>query len=282
MSQVASRAATKTGNKGDGAPEKGVIAPPEVVFKMSKKIAQLTKVIYYLNTKNEDHNVEIQSLIDAYEEELAEVIKDGTTQVADLKVRLETTELKVSEADKMIQTYVNTIQNQEEELRNCYTREEALKEQVQDIARRTSEELESNLKSMENLTQSQQLERDMNMAVQLKEMKEKHREQIEKMEADNAKTLKQFIEDLKNAQAMVKDTVSSMTQQMDDQKQTMQREINRMKTDHESELKNLENQYIATQKQLEEELEHVTKRYKEVSESLATAQQTIKVYVFSS
>jgi hypothetical protein len=40
---------------------------------MSKKIAQLTKVIYFLNTKNEDHHVEIQSLIDAYEEELGEV-----------------------------------------------------------------------------------------------------------------------------------------------------------------------------------------------------------------
>ena len=40
---------------------------------MSKKIAQLTKVIYYLNTKNEDHSVEVQSLIDAYEDEIAEV-----------------------------------------------------------------------------------------------------------------------------------------------------------------------------------------------------------------
>ncbi|ORY37894.1 hypothetical protein BCR33DRAFT_769488 [Rhizoclosmatium globosum] len=74
MSQAATRAATKTGGKGEVPSEKGVFAPPEVVFKMSKKIAQLTKVIYYLNTKNEDHNVEIQSLIDAYEDELTEVL----------------------------------------------------------------------------------------------------------------------------------------------------------------------------------------------------------------
>ncbi|KAJ3025703.1 UNVERIFIED_CONTAM: hypothetical protein HDU68_006785 [Siphonaria sp. JEL0065] len=244
---------------------------------MSKKIAQLTKVIYYLNTKNEDHNVEIQSLIDAYEDELAEVIKDGTSQVADLKIQLETTELKVVDAEKMIQTYVNTIQNQEEELRNCYTREEALKEQVQDIARRTSEELESNLRNMEDLTQSQQLEREMNMSVQMREMREKHREEMDKLQADNAKSLKQLMDDLKNAQTLVKDTMSNMAQQLDDQKQTFQREIDRLKADHDKEIKALEAQYTATQKQLEEEVEHMTKRYKEVSESLAENQQTVRI-----
>lgn len=30
---------------------------PDIQFKMSKKIAQLTKVIYQLNSKNEDHQV---------------------------------------------------------------------------------------------------------------------------------------------------------------------------------------------------------------------------------
>ena len=52
---------------------KGISAPPDVGYKMSKKIAQLTKVIYYLNTKNEDHNVEVQSLAEAYEDEIEDV-----------------------------------------------------------------------------------------------------------------------------------------------------------------------------------------------------------------
>ncbi|KAJ3080344.1 hypothetical protein HDU99_008642, partial [Rhizoclosmatium hyalinum] len=103
MSQATTRAATKTGGKGEVPSEKGVFAPPEVVFKMSKKIAQLTKVIYYLNTKNEDHNVEIQSLIDAYEDELTEAIKDGTNKITELKLGLEMTEAKVIEAEKQIQ-----------------------------------------------------------------------------------------------------------------------------------------------------------------------------------
>ena len=32
---------------------------PDLHHKMSKKIAQLTKVIYHLNTKNEDHQTEL-------------------------------------------------------------------------------------------------------------------------------------------------------------------------------------------------------------------------------
>ena len=47
----------------------------DVVFKMSKKIAQLTKVVYYLNTKTEDHSTEIESLIQNYEEEIDNVIE---------------------------------------------------------------------------------------------------------------------------------------------------------------------------------------------------------------
>lgn len=43
---------------------------PDLHHKMSKKIAQLTKVIYHLNSKNEEHNDDLTSLADAYETEI--------------------------------------------------------------------------------------------------------------------------------------------------------------------------------------------------------------------
>ena len=43
---------------------------PDLHHKMSKKIAQLTKVIYHLNTKNEEHTDDLGSLADAYETEI--------------------------------------------------------------------------------------------------------------------------------------------------------------------------------------------------------------------
>ena len=46
---------------------------PDFHHKMSKKIAQLTKVIYHLNTKNDDHEFQLNSLADAYESEIEDV-----------------------------------------------------------------------------------------------------------------------------------------------------------------------------------------------------------------
>ena len=43
---------------------------PDLHHKMSKKIAQLTKVIYHLNSKNEENNDDLTSLADAYETEI--------------------------------------------------------------------------------------------------------------------------------------------------------------------------------------------------------------------
>ena len=46
---------------------------PDFHHKMSKKIAQLTKVIYQLNTKNDDHTFQLQELSNTYENEIEEV-----------------------------------------------------------------------------------------------------------------------------------------------------------------------------------------------------------------
>ena len=40
---------------------------------MSKKIAQLTKVIFHLNSKNEDNQDDVAALSDAYETEIDQV-----------------------------------------------------------------------------------------------------------------------------------------------------------------------------------------------------------------
>ena len=40
---------------------------PDLHHKMSKKIAQLTKVIYHLNTRNDDHEAELAALTSQHE-----------------------------------------------------------------------------------------------------------------------------------------------------------------------------------------------------------------------
>ena len=46
------------------------VVTPDMLYKLSKKIAQLTKVIYSLNTKNDDLEVDLEAMKASYEEKL--------------------------------------------------------------------------------------------------------------------------------------------------------------------------------------------------------------------
>lgn len=82
MSDTAGGAAasgtTVNGDTGAGgnhtpSPQPPVVAP-DMMFKISKKIAQLTKVIYSLNTRNDDLELELEGLRANYEQRLAEAV----------------------------------------------------------------------------------------------------------------------------------------------------------------------------------------------------------------
>lgn len=47
-------------------------------LRMSKKIAQLTKVIYHLNTKSEDHDLDLQEMAEHYEAEIESILRSAT------------------------------------------------------------------------------------------------------------------------------------------------------------------------------------------------------------
>jgi hypothetical protein len=50
--------------------------PVELHHKMCKKVAQLTKVIFYLNTKNDEYESNLKAVVNAYESELDSTLKD--------------------------------------------------------------------------------------------------------------------------------------------------------------------------------------------------------------
>lgn len=57
------------------------IPTPEQSFKMCKKIAQLTKVVAYLHSKQSDFDTILQSTIESYEHEIFLVIKDAKNRI---------------------------------------------------------------------------------------------------------------------------------------------------------------------------------------------------------
>lgn len=70
-------AATPSNGSGAGAGAGG--GNPQVsaslLHKMSKKIAQLTKVIYLLNTKADEHEYNIECLEEAYEADIDAILR---------------------------------------------------------------------------------------------------------------------------------------------------------------------------------------------------------------
>ncbi|XP_053797239.1 protein FAM184B isoform X2 [Vidua chalybeata] len=65
----------------------------EMHTKMCKKIAQLTKVIYALNTKNDEHEDSIQALREAHEEEIQTILAETRETVLQCKSKVEEEQL---------------------------------------------------------------------------------------------------------------------------------------------------------------------------------------------
>eukprot|EP00758_Cryptobia_borreli_P013092 Tbor_TRINITY_DN5805_c3_g1::TRINITY_DN5805_c3_g1_i1::g.6743::m.6743 len=67
---------------------KEVVEAHDLNYKMSKKIAQLTKVIYQLNSRNEDNDTTVQNIADRYEEEIADIMCDAKKKISILREQL--------------------------------------------------------------------------------------------------------------------------------------------------------------------------------------------------
>ncbi|TPX60037.1 hypothetical protein PhCBS80983_g02046 [Powellomyces hirtus] len=129
--------------------------PPDIVYKISKKVAQLTKVIYYLNTKNEDHAVEIQSLAEAYEDEIQDVILDGRKRINVIREELDDSLKSINDKNDKLQTYQQKHKSQEAELEAFRLRAATLQHTLQVAEGEKTEALQrhqQDLRLMEELT----------------------------------------------------------------------------------------------------------------------------------
>ena len=61
---------------------------PDLHLKMSKKIAQLTKVIYHLNTRNEDFSIDLKAEKQSHASEVEEILQDAANKINKFKAQL--------------------------------------------------------------------------------------------------------------------------------------------------------------------------------------------------
>jgi hypothetical protein len=81
----------------------------DLLFKMSKKIAQLTKVVYFLNTRNEECELKLKILKLSHEEDINTIEKKDGAIMAELSEKVAEA-LQMSELqDSVIKVYFNLI-----------------------------------------------------------------------------------------------------------------------------------------------------------------------------
>ena len=79
-------------------PAGGAAMMPDLQHKLSKKVAQLTKVIYHLNSKQEEHALDISELADQYETEIETILRDAADRLNWFKNQLDTKVLEGNNA----------------------------------------------------------------------------------------------------------------------------------------------------------------------------------------
>ena len=160
---------------------------PDLHSKMSKKIAQLTKVIYHLNTKNEDHQSEVDTINSNHQIEIQQILRDAASRIAKFKEIVDTKQMIVNQEalmDKMMKKH-------EVEKTNAIADLEKYKSKMNEREQKISKEYQNKFDGMRD---------------EITKMNSKFQEKISTFEAING-DLKKSIEDQKSTGSQINDEV---------------------------------------------------------------------------
>uniref|UniRef100_A0A665W3F7 Zgc:85722 n=1 Tax=Echeneis naucrates TaxID=173247 RepID=A0A665W3F7_ECHNA len=160
-------------------------------LKMSKKIAQLTKVIYALNTKNDEHEEEIESLKEAHQDEVQHIVTETRDKImqykskmadeADLRRRLASLEESVELHEHMKRQALAEFEMYRQRMEDSQLCTEAQHTQrVVSMSREVEEMRRDFEEKLRAFSQAQaQFEADKRRA--LEEMRATHRQEVEEL-----------------------------------------------------------------------------------------------------
>ncbi|KAM9154417.1 protein FAM184A isoform 2-T2 [Pangshura tecta] len=164
-------------------PGLGVEYSQDLHLKMSKKIAQLTKVIYALNTKNDEHEAAIQALKDAHEEEIQQILAETREKLLQYKSKVaEEMDLK-----RKIQVLEESLEDHKKMKHQALTEFEAYKDRVED---------------MQLCAEAQHVQRVVTMSREVEEIRKKFEERLRsfvQLQVQFEKEKRSALEDLRAA-----------------------------------------------------------------------------------
>ncbi|XP_059556184.1 protein FAM184A isoform X7 [Myotis daubentonii] len=265
---------------------------PDLHLKMSKKIAQLTKVIYALNTKNDEHESAIQALKDAHEEEIQQILaetrekilqyKSRVTEESDLKRKIQVLEASLEDHMKMKQQALAEFEAYKHRVEDMQLCAEA--QHVQRIVTMSRELEEIRRKFEERLRSFGQLqvqfEKDKRLA--LEDLRTAHRQEIQellKSQQDHSASVHKEQEKAGDPQEVEEETLNKTLEELKlEQKRLIEDyegKLNKAQSFYEHELDTLKRSQLFTAESLQASKEKEAELRKEFQAQEAVLRKTI-------
>ncbi|XP_067657871.1 protein FAM184A-like isoform X1 [Haliotis asinina] len=220
-------------------PQKDMEVTQDMHLKMSKKIAQLTKVIYALNTKNDEHEAVLQNIKEQHESELQQLLSETKEKVelyknkisadADHRKKIQALESSLAEQEKYKSSALDEFERfkKRAEERECELKTEHSK-RIVDLSQevlKAKQEFEEKVVKFEEWMQQV----DIDKARALDEIKQKH-----ELELDELRTFQRSQNsDWLNECAKVEDKFKTEIQELKDRIDVLQAEKVKLEEDHE-------------------------------------------------
>nr|AAH60769.2 Family with sequence similarity 184, member A [Homo sapiens] len=264
----------------------------EMHLKLSKKIAQLTKVIYALNTKNDEHESAIQALKDAHEEEIQQILaetrekilqyKSKVTEELDLRRKIQVLESSLEDHIKMKQqalTEFEAYKHRVEDMQLCAEAQHVqrivtMSREVEEIRRKFEEKLRS-------FGQLQvQFEKDKRLA--LEDLQAAHRQEIQellKSQQDHSASVNKGQEKAEELHRMEVESLNKMLEELRLERKKLiedyEGKLNKAQSFYERELDTLKRSQLFTAESLQASKEKEADLRKEFQGQEAILRKTI-------
>ncbi|XP_057880329.1 protein FAM184B isoform X4 [Melospiza georgiana] len=205
----------------------------EMHVKMCKKIAQLTKVIYALNTKNDEHEDSIQALREAHEEEIQNILAETRETILQCKSKAEEEQLLRKHIQALEIAVAHHKRLKEEALaelilckRQAEEKESRTEEKQAQTAADTTAGFENKLSHLNQESEGllndckafrgENLDKKVNLDEKCSMKRHTAMNEIENLKSENQKTTEEYIQKTRKLQApceMEKETLKIAMQQ---------------------------------------------------------------------
>ena len=163
-------------------------------LKMSKKIAQLTKVIYHLNTRNEDFSIDLKAEKQSHANEVYEILQDAADKINKFKSQLAKAKQNSATANALkklrkqheeerdeamgeFSKYKERVQKREDSLRKEFKQKvNNMKKDLDCAKKKFKQRLKDFNEAQERLKSNQSISND-----ELNKLKQAHQEEIDEL-----------------------------------------------------------------------------------------------------